>query len=86
MFSNVPVGVNYTVTPTQEEGYTQTVSHGPGAISADSSASADIINRMDSSLNAGIVYRSTGNVLVIVIAMIGLLLLLRKTRRKGKKK
>ena len=80
-FSNVPAGVSYTVSPTQAEGYTQTVSPGPGTITAGSDASAGVTNKMDGSLNAGIVYRTTGTMIVFAAAVIGLLALLRGKRR-----
>ncbi|MBO7669987.1 MAG: hypothetical protein J6S60_05300, partial [Oscillospiraceae bacterium] len=82
-FSNVPAGVSYTVMPTQAEGYTQTVSQGTGTIAADSSASADVTNEMNGSLNAGIVYRTRGYIIVCAAAVIGLLVLfLGRPRRK----
>ena len=80
-FSNVPAGVSYTVSPTQAEGYTQTVSPGPGTITAGSDASAGVTNKMDGSLNAGIVYRTTAYVIVFAFAVIGLLVLLLGKRR-----
>ena len=86
VFSNVPAGVIYTVTPAQEEGYTQTISPGPGTISAGSSAYVGITNKMDSSLNTGIVYHNIGYILIFAAAMIGSILLLRGNRHRGKKK
>ena len=80
-FSNVPAGVSYTLMPTQAEGYTQTVSPGPGTIAADSSASAGVTNTMNGTLNAGIVYRTTAYVIVFAFAVIGLLALLLGKRR-----
>ena len=80
-FSNVPAGVSYTVSPTQEEGYKQTVSPGPGTITAGSDASAGVTNEMNGSLNAGIVYRTTGTIIVFAAAVIGLLALLLGKRR-----
>ena len=80
-FSNVPAGVSYTVSPTQEEGYKQTVSPGPGTITAGSDVSAGVTNKMDGSLNAGIVYRTTGTIIVFAAAVIGLLALLLGKRR-----
>ena len=80
-FSNVPAGVSYTVMPTQAEGYTQTVSPGPGTITAGSDASAGVTNEMNGSLNAGIVYRTTGTIIVFAAAVIGLLALLLGKRR-----
>ena len=80
-FSNVPAGVSYTVSPTQAEGYKQTVSPGPGTITAGSGASAGVTNEMNGSLNAGIVYRTTGTMIVFAAAVIGLLALLRGKRR-----
>ena len=80
-FSNVPAGVSYTVSPTQAEGYKQTVSPGPGTITAGSDASAGVTNEMNGSLNAGIVYRTTGTMIVFAAAVIGLLALLRGKRR-----
>ena len=67
--------------PTQAEGYMQTVSQGPGTITAGSDASAGVTNTMNGTLNAGIVYRTTAYVIVFAFAVIGLLVLLLGKRR-----
>ena len=82
-FNNVPAGVNYTVTQATLGGFNAPVyESNSGSITAGQSASASVTNNAILSLNTGVLFQNTGALVILVIAVVGILLLLFRRKRK----
>ena len=82
-FSNVPEGVEYSVTQTEVNGYKTIVNNPYNIICKNSTANAEVTNTMSAGIDTGIFLQRVPYIIVLVGGIVGLVLVLRGKRKRG---